>query len=88
MKSLKTVAQITKFSGFSKRFVVQIIRTIDRFAYQHNKIPELIMSFIYAYVQLTSKVKEKNECKLFTQFCTKEFIDVRCIDHCVDLVRN
>ena len=38
---------------------------------------------ILAYIQLTSKVKEKNECKSFSQFSTKKFIDVRCIDHCV-----
>jgi hypothetical protein len=37
-----------------------------------------------AYVQLASKVLEDEyECKYFTQFRSKEFIDVRCIDHCV-----
>jgi hypothetical protein len=36
-----------------------------------------------AYIQLTSKINESKECKLFTQFSTKEFIDIRCIDHCV-----
>jgi hypothetical protein len=36
-----------------------------------------------AYIQLTSKINENKECKLFTQFSTKEFIDIRCIDHCV-----
>ena len=35
-----------------------------------------------AYIQLTSKINENKECKLFTQFSTKEFIDIRCIDHC------
>lgn len=38
---------------------------------------------ILAYIQLIPKVKEKNECKLFSQLSSKEFIDVRCIDHCV-----
>jgi len=36
-----------------------------------------------SYIQLTSKINENKECKLFTQFSTKEFIDIRCIDHCV-----
>ena len=36
-----------------------------------------------AYIQLTSKINKNKECKLFTQFSTKEFIDIRCIDHCV-----
>ncbi|GBC08174.1 hypothetical protein RclHR1_07950001 [Rhizophagus clarus] len=54
-----------------------IRRTVDRFANQHNKTPELIKSYIY--------VREENECKLFNQFSSKEFIDVRCIDHYVEL---
>jgi len=37
-----------------------------------------------AYVQLTSKVVEDEYvCKHFTQYRSKEFIDVRCVDHCV-----
>ncbi|GBB91097.1 hypothetical protein RclHR1_18200006 [Rhizophagus clarus] len=41
-----------------------------------------------AYVQLTSKVMEDEyECKYFTQFKSKEFIDVRCIDHCVGFAK-
>ncbi|GES78579.1 hypothetical protein GLOIN_2v1879215 [Rhizophagus clarus] len=86
-------------------YCVQIRRTVDRFANQHNKTPELIKSYIYgkvefffmymfnnktnilAYIQLISKVREENECKLFNQFSSKEFIDVRCIDHYVELVK-
>ena len=40
-----------------------------------------------AYIQLTSKINENKECKLFTQFSTKEFIDIRCIDHCVGFAK-
>ena len=40
--------------------------------------------YMLAYVQLTSKVVEDEYgCKYFTQYRSKEFIDVRCIDHCV-----
>jgi hypothetical protein len=41
-----------------------------------------------AYVHLTSKVNIDNiNCKYFTRFSTKEFIDVRCIDHCVGFIK-
>ena len=40
------------------------------------------------YVQLTSKVvDDEYECKHFTQYRSKEFIDVRCIDHCVEFAK-
>ncbi|PKY61197.1 hypothetical protein RhiirA4_521455 [Rhizophagus irregularis] len=41
-----------------------------------------------AYVQLTSKIiDDEYECKYFTQFKSKEFIDVRCVDHCVGFAK-
>ncbi|CAB5202631.1 unnamed protein product [Rhizophagus irregularis] len=41
--------------------------------------------YMLAYVQLTSKiVEDEYGCKHFTQFRSKEFIDVRCLDHCID----
>jgi hypothetical protein len=37
------------------------------------------------YIQLISKVlKDEYECKYFMHFKLKEFIDVRCIDYCVN----
>jgi hypothetical protein len=40
------------------------------------------------YIQLTSKVIEDEfGCKHFTQYRSKEFIDVRCVDHCVGFAR-
>ena len=44
--------------------------------------------YMLAYVQLTSKViEDEYECKHFTQYRSKEFIDVRCIDHCVGFAK-
>ena len=41
-----------------------------------------------AYVQLTSKIiEDKYGCKNFTQYRSKEFIDVRCIDHCIEFAK-
>jgi hypothetical protein len=41
-----------------------------------------------AYVQLTSKIiEDKYRCKYFTQYRSKEFIDVRCIDHCIGFAK-
>ena len=43
---------------------------------------------ILVYVQLTSKVNTDNiGCKYFTRFGTREFIDIRCIDHCVGFAK-
>ena len=43
---------------------------------------------ILAYVQLTSKVNTDNiGCKYFTRFSVKEFIDARCINHCVGFTK-
>jgi len=40
------------------------------------------------YVHLTSKVNIDNiNYKYFIRFSTKEFIDVRCIDHCVGFIK-
>ena len=44
--------------------------------------------YMLAYVQLTSKVVDDDyECKHFTQYRSKEFIDLRCIDHCVGFAK-
>ena len=44
--------------------------------------------YMLTYVQLTSKVvDDEYECKHFTQYRSKEFIDVRCIDHCVGFAK-
>ena len=41
-----------------------------------------------AYIQLTSKVNIDNVCcRYFTRFGTREFIDIRCIDHCVGFAK-
>jgi hypothetical protein len=40
--------------------------------------------YMLAYIQSTLKIIEDDYgCKHFTQYRSKEFIDVRCIDHCV-----
>lgn len=44
--------------------------------------------YMLAYVQLTSKViDDEYGCKYFTQYRSKEFIDIRCIDHCVGFAK-
>ncbi|CAB4425653.1 unnamed protein product [Rhizophagus irregularis] len=44
--------------------------------------------YMLAYVQLTSKiVEDEYGCKHFTQFRSKEFIDVRCLDHCIGFAK-
>ncbi|CAB5199182.1 unnamed protein product [Rhizophagus irregularis] len=41
-----------------------------------------------AYIQCVSKIiTEKYNCKYFTKFCSFEFIDIRCIDHCVGFMK-
>src|SRR6266498_3575845 len=41
-----------------------------------------------AYIQLTSRVVEDEYgCKHFTQYRSKEFINARCIDHCVGFAK-
>ena len=41
-----------------------------------------------AYIQSTSKIIENEYgCKYFTQYRSKEFIDVRCIDHCIGFAK-
>jgi len=45
-------------------------------------------TIMLAYIQLTSKVNIDNVgCKYFTRFCSKEFVDIRCIDHCVGFAK-
>ncbi|CAB5302545.1 unnamed protein product [Rhizophagus irregularis] len=44
--------------------------------------------YMLAYIQLTSKiVEDEYGCKHFTQFRSKEFIDVRCLDHCIGFAK-
>ncbi|POG67634.1 hypothetical protein GLOIN_2v1644898 [Rhizophagus irregularis DAOM 181602=DAOM 197198] len=44
--------------------------------------------YMLAYVQLTSKiVEDEYGCKHFTQFRSKEFIDVRYLDHCIGFAK-
>ncbi|CAB4390131.1 unnamed protein product [Rhizophagus irregularis] len=44
--------------------------------------------YMLAYIQLTSKnIEDEYGCKYFTQYRSKEFIDVRCIDHCVGFAK-
>ncbi|GES96181.1 hypothetical protein GLOIN_2v1480212 [Rhizophagus clarus] len=63
---------------------IYIYGIVDYF-FVHNYNDKIHM---LAYVQLTSKVMEDEyECKYFTQFKSKEFIDVRCIDHCVGFAK-
>ncbi|UZO19838.1 uncharacterized protein OCT59_011109 [Rhizophagus irregularis] len=47
-----------------------------------------IVYYLILYVQLTSKiVEDEYGCKHFTQFRSKEFIDVRCLDHCIGFAK-
>ncbi|GES90546.1 hypothetical protein GLOIN_2v1644898 [Rhizophagus clarus] len=44
--------------------------------------------YMLVYIQLTSKnIEDEYECKCFTQYRSKEFINVRCIDHCVGFAK-
>lgn len=46
------------------------------------------ITIMLAYTQLTSKVNIDNVgCRCFTRFGIREFIDVRCIDHCVGFAK-
>lgn len=41
-----------------------------------------------AYIQCVSKIiTDKYNCKYFTKFCSFEFIDIRCIDHCIGFMK-
>lgn len=64
--------------------IVDIYGIVDYF-FVHKFNDKIYMR---AYVQLTSKIiDDEYECKYFTQFKSKEFIDVRCVDHCVGFAK-
>ncbi|CAB5394695.1 unnamed protein product [Rhizophagus irregularis] len=64
--------------------IVDIYEIVDYF-FVHKFNDKIHM---LAYVQLTSKIiDDEYECKYFTQFKSKEFIDVRCVDHCVGFAK-
>ncbi|GET04500.1 hypothetical protein GLOIN_2v1644898 [Rhizophagus clarus] len=64
--------------------IVDIYGIVDYFfVYNYNDKIHML-----AYIQLTLKVMEDEyECKYFTQFKSKEFINVRCIDHYVEFAK-
>jgi hypothetical protein len=44
--------------------------------------------YMLAYIQLTSKnIEDEYGCKYFTQYRSNEFIDIRCIDHCIGFAK-
>ncbi|UZO03187.1 uncharacterized protein OCT59_023596 [Rhizophagus irregularis] len=64
--------------------IVDIYGIVDYF-FVHKFNDKIYMR---AYVQLTSKIiDDEYECKYFTQFKSKEFIDVKCVDHCIGFAK-